>query len=137
MKAMDTGKTLEAIILPALARNGYEYETQVNVGLKPHGGKHVIDVLANTPTKSVLISLKWQQSSGSTEQKIPYELICLQHAIDAHQSAFEKAYLVLGGDGWSKKEFYISGGLEPYLKTKSVDIVSLDGFLSKINKKAL
>jgi len=27
--------------------------------------------------EAILISLKWQQSSGTAEQKVPFEVICL------------------------------------------------------------
>jgi hypothetical protein len=34
----NTGGVLEAMSLPALERGGYEYETQVNVGVQCGGG---------------------------------------------------------------------------------------------------
>ena len=68
----------------------------------------MIDVLAIDEEKNkYLISLKWQQSSGTAEQKVPFEVICL---VDAMQSGgYKKAYLVLAGNGWTLKDFLYRG----------------------------
>lgn len=63
-----TGAVLEQMILPALRHGGYQYQTRVNIGQRLGGGKHIIDVLAEEPEgKKFLISLKWQQVSGTAE----------------------------------------------------------------------
>ena len=63
-----TGAVLEAMILPSLDRGGYCYQTQVDIGERPGGGRHKIDVLAERESKKILISLKWQQVSGKPSQ---------------------------------------------------------------------
>lgn len=136
MKANETGRTLEEIILPSLKRNDFAYETQVNVGKKPNGRRHVVDLVINNNNRSVLVSLKWQQVAGTAEQKIPWEMICLQYAKDTNDG-IEKAYLVLGGDGWKMRDFFIDEGLKPYLKTKDVEVISLERFLAQTNRKDL
>src|SRR5213078_3170231 len=90
-----TGGVLERMILPALDQGGYTYETQVNLGKRLGLGKHVVDAVAHVGDRHILISLKWQQVSGTAEQKVPFELICLLEALEAGNH--EKAYLVLGG----------------------------------------
>ena len=51
---------------------------------------------------------------------------------------FYKAYLVLGGEGWRYKEFYVSGGLRPYLANADiVNIVSLERFIMLANQGKL
>lgn len=42
----NTGGVLEAVVVPALDRGGYEHETQVYVGLRCGGGIHKADALA-------------------------------------------------------------------------------------------
>lgn len=37
--------------------------------------------------------MKWQQVSGTAEQKVPFEVICLMEAVAT--GAYQKAYLVL------------------------------------------
>ena len=96
---------------------------------------HRIDVLASDSyERQYLISLKWQQTSGTAENKIPFEVISLAHARMTDER-FYKAYLVLGGEGWRYKEFYLKGGLDRHLSNPElVDIVSLDRFVGLANQ---
>jgi len=95
-----------------------------------------VDLIASKDEKKYLISLKWQQVSGTAEQKIPYEVICLADAVD--KGNYERAYLVLGGPGWKLRNFYVSGGLDRYLKnTEKVKILTLEDFVAKANKGEL
>lgn len=41
-----TDSVLEQMILPALSRGGYNYQTQVDIGQRPGGRRHKVDVLA-------------------------------------------------------------------------------------------
>ena len=56
-------------------------ESQVMVGTKRNGGKHYCDIVLN---EDELISLKYQRVQGTAEEKIPFEFMKLQHAIDDH-----------------------------------------------------
>jgi len=133
-----TGAVLEAMILPALRNGGYTYEPQAVVGKRIGGRKHVVDVLAEKDGKRILISLKWQQVSGTAEQKIPFEVICLVEAVLESEGKYEQAYLVLGGEGWSLRDFYTNGGLEKHLEyAEKVDILTLEGFIAKANRGEL
>src|SRR6266851_8937664 len=91
-----TGQVLEAMILPTLKRGGYTYLTQQRVTARPGGRRHFVDVIAKKDSKRYLVSLKWQQVSGTAEQKVPFEVISLADAVQKGQ--FAKAYLVLGGE---------------------------------------
>ena len=121
------------MVLPALMQAGYTYFTQVNIGQRLGGGRHIVDVLAEKDTKKMLISMKWQQVGGTAEQKVPFEVISL---IDAVRSGpYAKAYLVLGGEGWSLRDFYTGGGLEDYIGgMDAVDIISLESFVAEANR---
>ena len=131
-----TGVVLEAMILPALQQGGYSYEKQVLLGQRLGIGKHVVDAIAEKDGRRILISLKWQQVSGTAEQKVPFELICLLEALQAGHYA--KAYLVLGGEGWTLRSFYTSGGLKPFLvNSDRVDVVTLEGFVGRANQGKL
>lgn len=140
-----TGAVLESMVLPALRHGGYVYNTQINVGKRPGGGPHRVDVVAHPQLgehkqfgqgelhgNGFLISLKWQQSSGTAEQKVPFEVICLAEAIEG--TPYEKAYLVLGGEGWRLRDYYVGGGLKDHLRYEGlVDIVTLEHFIAKAN----
>ena len=118
-----TGAVLEQMVLPALTRGGYQYRTQVYIG-------------AGQGDRRWLISMKWQQVSGTAEQKVPFEVICLAEAVGS--GPYEGAYLVLGGPGWSLREFYTGDGLRRHLTTMDrVKIVSLEDFIARANNGAL
>ena len=132
-----TGSVLEAMVVPALEKGGYKLEKQAVVGKRPGGHRHKVDVVAYKGRRRVLISLKWQQVSGTAEQKVPYEVICLMKAVKEDQAG-QRAYVVLGGDGWSLKTFYLNGGLVRYFKyERYVTIISLDAFVALANKGQL
>jgi hypothetical protein len=72
-----TGGVLEQMVLPALDQGGYSHRVQVNIGQRLGCGQHFVDVIARKDAQDLLISLKWQQVSGTAEQKVPFEIICL------------------------------------------------------------
>jgi len=131
-----TGGVLEAMVLPALKRGGYTYETQVKIGKRPGGGTHKVDAVAEKGGERILVSLKWQQVGGTAEQKVPFEVICLAEEVRGGQ--FQKAYLVLGGDGWTLRDFYTSGGLQQHLThAGKVQVLTLERFVAVANKGGL
>ena len=86
--------------------------------------------------KAIPHILKWQQVSGTAEQKVPFEIICLLEAME--NGPYEKAYLVLGGEGWTYRAFYTSGGLAKYLSyADCVEILTLEGFVARANSGKL
>ncbi len=127
-----TGGVLEAMVLPALERGGYGFQTQIKIGKRPGGGTHRVDAVAEKGGRKWLVSLKWQQVGGTAEQKVPFEVICLAEAVE--QGGYEKAYLVLGGEGWKLREFYTAGGLSKYLRgTERVQVLTLERFVANAN----
>jgi len=130
---------LEKMILPALTESGYRFKRNITVGTRPGGGKHVVDLITSDDKgRSVLVSVKWQQVSGTAEQKIPYEVICLAQALKSASEVYFAAYLVLGGSGWTLRDFYTSGGLTEYMiGTAKVRIITLEDFVAMANRKQL
>lgn len=133
-----TGKVLESMICPSLEMGGYELQTQVKIGLRPGGSGHFIDAIAIKGTEQLLISLKWQQVTGTAEQKVPFEVICLMDALKQNPG-FTKAYLVLGGNGWKLKSWYTGGGLSEYLQYQpdKLKICLLEDFIAMANSGQL
>ena len=72
-----TGGVLEQMVLPSLDQGGYSYKAQQEVGKRLGCGPHFVDVVAEKNGRQILVSLKWQQVSGTAEQKVPFEVICL------------------------------------------------------------
>lgn len=131
-----TGDILERMILPALKRGNYTWERRVCIGERPSGKSHYVDALVTCQNSTfILVSSKWQQVSGTAEQKVPFEVICLVHAMATGK--YSKAYLVLGGPGWTLRNFYISGGLRPYIRHDAVIILSLEQFVALANNGGL
>jgi len=135
-----TGKYYEDVVAPVIKRscekNNLSIKAQSNVGQKPQGGKHVVDVELisnNDPNKRGLISCKVQHVKGTTDEKIPYEVIKLIHMMKS-DPRYKKAWIVLGGAGISPelKEFYKTELEEfiPDMKGKVVIITSTDELLS-------
>ena len=129
-----TGAVMEAMVLPALERGGYKVRRGVDVGTRFGVSRHRIDVhVEDDDGRIYLISLKWQQVSGTAEQKIPFEIICLADLM-INDESYYKAYLALGGNGWRYKEFYLSGKLNKYLANADmVKVLSLEDFVGLAN----
>ena len=82
-----------------------------------------------------LISLKYQEVSGTAEEKVPFEVMKLQDAIDDY--GYESAIIVLCGDnGWSWKEEYLSERFKKRMKLigPNVNIMSQEEFCRNILK---
>ena len=112
----------------------------MRIGVRPGGRRHVIDVLATDGQgRKYLVSLKWQQVSGTAEQKVPFEAICLAEAIRTGEGEYHKAYLVLGGDGWSLRG--VLSGRRPERPISSisslVEFRSLESFIALANQGRL
>lgn len=128
----NTGAVLEAMILPTLERGGYVCQRQVVVGRRCGGGVHKVDAIATRDGQRALVSLKWQQTGGTAEQKVPFEVMCLADAVRAGHG--DRAYLVLGGDGWSLRDYYTSGALADHLVHAGlVRVVTLEAFVRLSN----
>ncbi len=133
-----TGGVLESMVLPSLERGGYTYGIQVNVGQRLGGGRHMADVVARKDEEEIIVSLKWQQTSGTAEQKVPFEVVCLMAAVEDSANISKRAYLVLGGAGWKLRDFYTGGGLEKYIAYgEKVRIVTLEEFVALANNSSL
>jgi hypothetical protein len=134
-----TGAVLEQMVLPALELGGYEYFRQMDIGERLGGGRHIVDLVAyDAAGRGFLISLKWQQTSGTAEQKVPYEAMCLTKAVLLEPERYCRAYLVLGGPAWTLRGFFTEGGLLPYLAHQdSVCILTLEAFVARANRGSL
>jgi PD-(D/E)XK nuclease superfamily protein len=127
-----TGAVLERMVLPALEKGGYSYKSQIRIGQRFGGGSHFVDIVAEKGEDRFLISMKWQQVSGTAEQKVPFEVICLEEALKT--GSYQRAFIVLGGDGWKLRAFFAGGGLNEYLKgSGNVQILTLETFVARAN----
>ncbi len=133
-----TGEVMERMVPPAFEMGGYTVTRHKNIGTRFGVSAHKLDTFAlDVFGRPYLISLKWQQVSGTAEQKIPFEILCLADAM-MHNEEYFKAYLVLGGEGWRFKLFYLDGGLQKFLVNADlVNIVSLERSVELANQGKL
>ena len=129
---------MERMLLSALEMGGYQVQREVSIGKRFGVAEHKIDILAkDTSNRQHLISVKWQQTGGTAERMVPFEIISLVDTL-TRDKRFSTAHLVLGGDGWRYKDFYISGGLNSFIKNAQlVKIYSLDQFVTLVNQGQL
>jgi hypothetical protein len=111
-------------------------EIQVVVGTRCGGGTHKVDVVAKKPGHQILVSVKWQQTGGTAEQKVPFEVMCRADAVRFGKAT--GAYLVLGGDGWTLRDYFTSGALAEHLiHVEHVRILTLEAFIRQANNGRL
>ena len=105
-------------------------ESQVMVGTKRNGGKHYCDIVLNGDE---LISLKYQRVQGTAEEKIPFEFMKLQHAIDDH--GYKSATIVVAGPdkAWKWKDYYLSDEFRGKMSSiyPNVRIINHEQFVSE------
>ena len=137
-----TGKVNEADIEQFLIENceGNVYP-QAEVGTQfDTGKKHIVDILlggkAYKKTKKAkrwisehiggtLLSLKYQKVEGTSEEKIPFEFMKLQNAINKY--GYKKALIVLcGDDGWTLKKTYLKEEFISQMKVICPDVSITD-----------
>lgn len=125
------------MVLPALARGGYQTQKQVYIGTRIGGKRHRVDVLAKDAAgNDYIVSMKWQQFSGTAEQKVPFEVISLAQA--NADKKYKGVYLVLGGVGWTLRDYYLSQEFAQHLPAvESIKIMSLEQFVSLANEGGL
>jgi hypothetical protein len=137
-----SGAVLEDLVVPVLKRNGYAAQMQLNIGGGLGGGKHYLDALVTAPNAAkILVSLKWQQTGGTTDEKVPFEVIKLLHAMHSEPAfATARAYIIIGGDGFRARllAFYKSADFRSHINhSERVEILTLNEFITRANKKNL
>ena len=95
-----------------------------------------MDLAAEKSGDEFLISMKWQQSSGTAEQKVPFEIICLAEAIRETPS-YKRGYVVLGGPGWTLRDYYVGKIQKHLVGTEAVRVLSLEAFVALANEGKL
>ena len=114
--------------------SNHKVQTQVNVGSKRNGGRHYVDVLLNN---TELLSLKYQRVQGTAEEKIPFEVMKLQHAVVDH--GYKSATIVLAGPdkAWKWKNYYLGEDFQRDMKKiyPDVNIISHEQFIEEYLQK--
>jgi len=139
---MVTRETTRALvqreIADALHRGGYSVQTRVHVGERLGGHEEIADFTAERAGGSYVVRLMTKYTPGTSEEKVPFEVISLDGVVRSSQGAFRRGYLVLAGDAWTIREFYVAGGLNEHLvHTDLVTILPLEAFLARASASTL
>ena len=130
-----TGTGQELMIESLLEFNHYDYQKQVFIGKQLFNNRYKADFVAD---HSIIISLKWQQVAGTAEQKVIYEIASLIKIIE--NDNFKKAYVVIGGNGFSQnaKEYLFSQEHRNILKHGDlVENIGVEDFIARLNNHNL
>lgn len=127
MKTKDghTGIKFEQKVASLLKENGYNvlHNKQRNEGipLQRNGKRHYIDIRLNDGR---LVSCKYNgKVYGTAEEKIPFECLKLQAAIEDSEGRITEAFIVLGGDKWHNKDWYLSEEFRNSIHMPNVKII--------------
>jgi len=111
-------------------RSNHKVKTQTHVGKKRNGSKHMVDILLNGEE---LISLKYQEVRGTAEEKVPFEIMKLQHMVV--DGGYKSATVVLAGPdyAWWWKEYYLGEEFKTNMKSiyPDVSVISHDEFVQR------
>ncbi len=130
-----TGTGQELMIESLLEFNHYDYQKQVFIGKQLFNNRYKADFVVD---HSIIISLKWQQVAGTAEQKVIYEIASLIKIIE--NDNFKKAYVVIGGNGFSQnaKEYLFSQEHKNILKHGDlVENIGVEDFIARLNNHNL
>ncbi len=126
MRDTSTGTKYEKRMEVLLEENDISFKSQTVIGKKRNGGNHRVDLIIDD---EILVSLKHQEVSGTAEEKVPFEFMKLQHAVEDYK--YKHAIIVLSGDkGWTWKNYYLSEDFinQMNILYPDVEIMSHDEF---------
>jgi hypothetical protein len=81
-----TGLVQEQMVAAALTANGYSFKMHVKINHQLFGNVYIADFLVKGVNGDIIVSLKWQQTPGTAEQKIIYEIATLIDIVKLNQS---------------------------------------------------
>jgi len=116
--------------LPALAHGGYACSRRVPLGPDLADDGRVADVVAqDSRGRCHVIAVRFRSVPSAAEDVVPYEAICLADVVQRSRGRYERAYVVLAGEGWGMRSFLCGAGLRDCLAdSEAVDVLSLDSF---------
>jgi hypothetical protein len=126
---------VEGILHSIASRQNMVIQRGITVGLKPNGQPNRFDFSISRDTNHDirgLVSCRSQSTSGSAEEKIPFEVVRMIQTMSL-DSRYRRGWIILGGNGWSSDllDFYVHDLSEfiPQMKNK-IKILRTDQLLS-------
>lgn len=109
------------------------------LGPLPKGGIFRAPILAFDPVshKRLGVFPRWQSASGTAEEKLAFQLIKFQMAINSRPDNASCAFFVLEGLGWTWRTYYLSSDFKNFLNLSTpIYVVSFDQFQQYIVDRA-
>jgi hypothetical protein len=127
------------MVLPALKRAGYQAQRRYRLPdpFRP-GRDHYLDVAVLQGSAPIGIAAKWQQSSGTAEEKVVMEVLRLIKLVEGGR--LDRGYVLLAGTGWSLRDYFLSGSFLKEFSSPAasrVRVVDLDALIALINRGRL
>lgn len=96
--AVENHDDLASRLAALCEHQGFSHQRRVQVGKTPYGMPFKVDLLLDGLSaypKGLAVIGRWQEGSGTADQKLPFLLLCIARArVDS--------VIVLDGDGWSE-----------------------------------
>ena len=108
------------------------------IGHRPHGPAYKASHTFSIGEICYAVVSKFQNTTGSVDFKLPYEVISLAHSVETN-NAIQKGFLILGGYGYSKGMLnFVLNDLHDWLNiTTDVEIVLFDDFVRRLRSSNL
>lgn len=113
-----SGDRFEEEIVALLRAHGYKvaksrHPLGKNLAGKDYKRAHVVESPAG---RLVLVSTHFQDNTGTTQEKIPWDVMSLGAVLQESRGRYASGYVVLGGKtGFTLKEYFTSGALQQHL----------------------
>lgn len=136
----DSGRVFEQEIVQALQLRGYKVsKPKFALGRNLAGKDYKRANIAYSPGgRLILVSTVFQESGGTVQEKVPWEVMSLAAVIRQSGSRFSRGYVVLGGAGATLKPYFTSGKLQENLVgAESVVVVDRDTLSELASKDKL
>jgi|LauGreDrversion4_2_1035121.scaffolds.fasta_scaffold282393_2 hypothetical protein len=126
---------VEGVLNSIAPKQNIEIQRGITVGVKPNGQPNRFDFSIHRESNHDirgLVSCRSQSTSGSAEEKIPFEVVRMLQTMSL-DSRYRRGWVILGGNGWSPGllDFYVHDLDEfiPQMKNK-ITILRTDQLLS-------
>jgi hypothetical protein len=131
-------ENLRGILFRNLEKFSEDIQSNTVIGRRPHGPLYKASHTFVQEGKSYAVVCKFQNTTGSVDFKLPYEIISLAHSVE-NNDEIQKGFLVLGGYGYSKGMLnFVLNDLHDWLNiTSDVEIFLFDDFVRNLRSLTL
>ena len=132
------GDNLRSILFRNLEKFSEDIQSNTVIGRRPHGPLYKASHTFRLNGKSYAVVCKFQNTAGSVDFKLPYEIISLAYSVE-NSDKIQKGFLVLGGYGYSKGMLnFVLNDMHDWLNiTHDVEILLFDEFVKRLRSSTL